>query len=459
MKCPYCGNECPDGALYCDVCKQPLPNVIEDLDPQQKNRQVSSARLRRWIIAGTVLISVVSLAVGTYKLLSWVDNYKLRRLYKYGAYTPTLNLVSMPDGRQGHALVFYGEDGDVVYLPELDKSLSICGGVARLEIADADWFYGDVSEYDYADITFAPILMKASGAQVRLPAINYTVDVPESPLTVTSPEEDGLHVVTSSYEMDLKVVPGSSVYINGTDVTDRVDRAGDFESKVSVRPIGNNTYTIIVRTPHHKETRRDVTIFRQKYDIDIELNEEVSTRSSEDAMTIEGKCEPGAVITVDTPYIPESLVQDMTTGEFSFIAMLEELGDNTISFRASMEGRQDAVVSFTVKYKPTLARYSANAWAMDYDQLRLYYETWEGRVFLCKGPLVDVITGDDGKTYMVMNVNPNGDPKYVILENDTSLTSPTLGPSYSAYADVSGRYYYQENYYPLLVARYIDLTA
>ena len=458
MKCPYCGNECPEGALYCDVCKQPLPTAGVDSE-EQKNKRGKYTRLQRWMIALGALMCVAALAVGSYKLLSWIDSYKLNRLYTRGAYTPTVNLVSMADGRQGHALIFYGEDGDVVYLPEMDKSLSICGGVARLEIADSDWFYQDSGDYDYADITFAPVLMKSSGAQVQLPNVNYTIDVPESPLTVTSPAQDGMRVVTSNYPLELQVVPGSSVYVNGTDVTDRVDRAGAFSARVSVRPIGDNTYTIIVRTPQHKEIRRDVTIYRQAYDIEIELDEEVSTRSNENTMTVKGKCEPGAFISVDTDYMEESLLMDMETGEFSFIAKFDHLGDNVVRFRATMEGREDAVISFTVNYKPTLARYSAGAWAMDYEGLRLYYETWLEKVFLCKGSIVDVINDSDGKQYLIMDVSKSGDPQYVALENDTTLTSPSMGPTYAAYADVSGRYFYRDNYYPLLIARYIDLAS
>ena len=458
MKCPYCGNECPEGALYCDVCKQPLPTAGGDSE-DQKNRRGKRTPFQRWMIALGVLFCIAIVCVGSYKLLSWIDSYKLNKLYTRGAYTPTLNVVSMADGRQGHALIFYGEDGDMVYLPEMDESLSICGGVARLEIADSDWFYSEASEYDYADITFAPILMKANGTQVQLPNINYTIDVPESPITVTSPAQNNTRVVTSSYPLELSVVPGSSVYINGTDVTERVDRAGDFSANVSVKPIGDNTYTIIVRTPKHKEVRKDVTIYRQAYDIDIELDEEVSTRSSENTMTIKGKVEAGAMITVDTDYMEESLMQDIETGEFSFVALLEQLGDNVVRFRATMEGREDAVISCSVYYKPTLARYSANAWAMDYDGLTKYYETWLTKVFLCKGKIVDIINDDEGFQYMIMDVNPSGDAKYVALQNDTTLTSPSMGPTYAAYADVAGRYFYKDRYYPMLIARYIDLSS
>ena len=146
---------------------------------------------------------------------------------------------------------------------------------------------------------------------------------------------------------------------------------------------------------------------------------------------------------------------DVSTGEFSFIAKFDHLGDNVVRFRATMDGRQDAVISFTVNYKPTLAQYSANAWKMDYEQLRKYFENWIERVFLCKGTIVDVFT-EEGVEYMVMDVGTSGEQQLVILENYTGI-SPSIGPRYAAYADVTGRHFYQSNYYPMLAARYMDL--
>lgn len=454
MKCPYCENICADDALYCDVCKQPLPTDTQAAEKKKERAQRST--LQKVLIALCWVACFMIVGIGIYKLVFWIDSYKITRLYTRGAYTPTLSEISMSDGRKGHALVFYGEDGDLIYLPEMDKSLSICGGVARLEIADSDWFTEEVSEYDYADISFAPVLVREDGTQVQLPIVNYSIDVPTSPLEVISPASNDLSVVTSSYPLQIQVVPGSELFVNGEDLTNRLDRSGAFSGEVSVQPIGDNTYTVIVRTPAHKETRQDITIYRKQFDIEIELDNEVSTNSSANTMPVSGTCEPGAAISVDTDYIEESLQMDMNTGKFSFIAKFDKLGDNVVRFRASMEGRDDAVISFTVNYKPTLAQYSAKAWKMDYPQLSVYFENWLERIFLCEGSMIDKFTGDDGVEYLVMDVGTDGVQQLVILQNYTTI-SPSLGPKYTAYADVTGRYFYQNQYFPMLAARYMDL--
>ena len=455
MKCPYCGNNCADEALYCDICKQPLPT--KEGAPENNSERVQRSRLQKILIVLCWVACFAILAVGIYKLVFWIDSYKITRLYTRGAYTPTLNEVTMEDGRKGHALIFYGEDGDMVYFPELDKSLSICGGIARLEVADSEWFGSEAGDYDRADIEFAPVLMKQDGTQIQLPVVSYSIDVPASPLNVVSPASNDISVVTSIYPLEIQVVPGSSLFVNGEDLTERLDRSGAFSGEVSVQPIGENTYTVIVRTPRHKETRHDITIYREQFDINIELDDTISTQSSDTAMEVTGTVEPGAFISVETPYIEESLQLDMNTGKFAFIAKLDKLGENIIRFRATMEGRDDAVISLAVNYKPTLAQYSAKAWRMDYDQLKLYFENWLERVFLCKGSFVDKFT-DEGTEYMVMDVGRDGTQQLVVLENQTSI-SPSLGPVYSAYAHVTGRYYYGDKYYPMLCSLYMDLEG
>ena len=462
MKCPYCGSSFAGNPQYCPNCKQPLSRARTEPEPQRRGddrpQRTQYTRPQRWLIGVACAACAVLMVVGIYRVVYWASSYRLTRLYTRGEYTPTINAVEMSDHRQGHSIVFYGSDGDQIFLPELNRSMTISGGVARTSIADADWFSGDVSAVEAANVSLSPVLIDETGSRTQLPNVEFTVDVPDSPLEVISPAEDGERIVTGLYLLELQVVPGSSVSVNGQDVTDMVDRSGLLSQNVNVYPIGDNVYTIVVRTPQHHETRREVRIYREAFDIEIELSSSVAYTSSNDVMAITGSIEPGATLTVETPYVEDSLSVDPATGDFRFIAQFTSFGDNTVRFRASMEGREDAVVSLTIDYQPTLAAYSAQAWAMDYDQLRRLYEQWNGQVFLCEGPIIDSFE-EEGATYLVMNVGTEASPQLVILENRSAATDIRFGRSYTAYADVSGRHMYEAEYYPMLVARYMDLTA
>lgn len=463
MKCPYCGSEFNGNPQYCPSCRQPLSRARRSADETETQSHQPSKREQRtaaqkWLIGVSCVLCATLMCFGLYKVVFWASNYRLTRLYTRGEYTPTVNQVTMDDRRIGHTIVFYGEDGDQIFLPELQRSLSISGGVARVTIADADWFDTDVSEIEAANVSLSPVLVDEKGMRTQLPGLKLTVDVPDSPLNVVSPAKDGLSIVTARYLLELEVVPGSTVLVNGEDVTDTVDRSGLLSQNVNVYPIGDNVYTIIVRTPKHHETRHEITIYREAFDIDLELDTTVENTSSNEIMTISGTAEPGATITVETPCEENSLTHDPETGRFQFIARFDSFGDNIVRFRASMEGKKDAIISMTVNYKPTLAKYSKLAWKMDYDQLKKLYEQWAGQVFLCEGPIIDLFTEND-TTYLVMDVGKEGVQQLVILENRSTTRSPNLGRSYTAYAHVNGRHMYNAQYYPMLTALYVDLTT
>jgi hypothetical protein len=97
-----------------------------------------------------------------------------------------------------------------------------------------------------ANVTVAAMLLYQNGDKRILPALSFEVIAPESPITVVSPESEDLAVNTSIYPLEVQVVPGSTVTVNGKDVTDIVDQAGFLSVNVNVYPIGDNTYTIIV---------------------------------------------------------------------------------------------------------------------------------------------------------------------------------------------------------------------
>lgn len=445
MKCPNCGREIRRGAAVCPLCGF-----------ERKTR--ASNPLRALIVVLSWMVALAIVFVGVYKLYFWIDSYKLNKLYTRGSYTPSVTEITLDDGRAGHAITYYGKDGDEVFFEDLDRTVAFSGGVARLEIPDSDWFGADIESVESANITVAAMLLYQNGDKRILPALTFEVIAPESPITVISPESDDVAVNTSIYPLQVQVVPGSTVTVNGKDATDIVDQAGLMSYNVDVYPIGDNTYTIIVDTPGHKQARRDILIYRAQMEIGVEVSASTPTTYSSNIVTISGKCDPGATISVDTDYVDGSIADDLSTGEFSFIAKLSTYGKNTVRFRASMEGKADSVISLIITYKPTIDEYSRKAWKMDYSTLCELFEQWTGRIFKCEGEVVDIVYEDDVQ-YVIMDVGTEGVQQLVVLENQSSLGMPTRGKVYVAYADVTGRHMYNTHYYPMLVARFMDLKT
>lgn len=445
MKCPKCLNKIENDVDICPICGAHI-------------RSRGQTALRIAVAAVSWVIVLAILGLGIYKLYFWVDTYRFDKQYTRGAFAPSVAEVTMDDGRAGHSITYYGNDGDRIFFEDLKKTVMFSGNVAQIEIPDSYWFGSSVEENESADVSIAATVFYENGDKRRLPALEFTVQAPESPLVMISPKQDDLSVNTSIYPLEAEVVPGSKVTVNGKDVTDIVDRSGLLSVNVNVFPVGDNTYTVIVKTPDHRETRKDITIYRAEMEIAVELDSNTPTESNTNIVTISGKCDPGAIITVDTDHVENSVTQNDASGAFSFIAELSVIGDNVVRFRASEPGKADSVISLTINYLPTLDEYSRKAWAMDYTSLYRLFEQWMGRIFLCEGEVVDVIHDGDVQ-YVIMDVSTEGDPQLLVLENLSSIGTPSRGKEYSAYADVSGRYMYDGHYYPMLKARYMDVKT
>ena len=466
MICPYCGKRTPDNSEYCAVCGFPL-----DQQEAQENQAAGTGRqpmdagvwqarvipiLRTTIIVLLWILSLTILGYGVYKVYYWRQSVEIAEWYESGMTPmPTLEAVEMADGRQGHVITFFGEDGDMIYIEELKRSFLVVGGEARVEIADSYWFETASEEVQSADIALTPIQTFVDGGKQLLPVVYFSVDVPVSPLTIISPSEEQGPILSAEYQVEFEVVPGSTVLVDGVDVTDLVSSLGEVSVNVAVYPQGENPISILVKTAHHKEARADIVLYRQPMEIDLAVAINTAKTSVLDAMTIRGTVDPKAKVSVDTAYQEGSLTQD-ADGDFSFIAMFDHIGYNPVTFRAKQDGKADSVISFEVYYLPTLNEYSRKAWSMDYKQLTQCWDIWAGRIFKCTGTVAAVLATEP-QQILVLDVSQDQSGQYIIIENLSNLSVIEPGGRFDFYADVSGtRREYNGRNYPYLIGRYAN---
>ena len=447
MVCPRCGATIRASMRTCARCGLPLS--YQDKVADNDKLPLKTLVFRSLMVLAAFLVTLVIAVAIVVPLRIRAENKRITREYV----NQVVETVTLDSGYKGHAFTFFGKDGDCVYINELGQSFMFVGGIARVEVPDYVWFDEDPTDTANSTITFSPIYVSATGKKTRIPVFSVEVDVPEAPIAVSQPTSQRTTVITSQTGLSLNVVYGSQVIINGEDVSAKVDRSGNLNLTLNIAPIGDNNISILVRTPHHREARRDLVFYREEMEINLEVASSVQYISRLNYMTISGTSEPGAFISVDSDYERDSLKVDEVTGKFSFRAKFSTYGKNLVIFRASMEGKKDSVVSFYVDYLPAKAEYTRNAWQMDYTQLSRYYEQWHGRVFLCMGRIVANYT-DSGVTYSVMNVGNDADVKLVALINESNMGQFLVGQEYALYADVEGRLFYDNAYIPLLTARY-----
>lgn len=362
--------------------------------------------------------------------------------------TPTIR-----DDLAAHTVIIPGEEGQRITIRELRTSAIVTGGYATFDIPDHIW-YDDYEDYlqETMPITLTPFVITDTGKQKPLEAIHYEIDIPLSPIELSTPDSPYQVVSTAMYNIVFYVREGSTVLINDEDYSDLVNtEGGKVNYNATVQPIGENTFHIVVRSQYCRENSMTVTLYREKQSIPLDLASDIATSTSKNYMTVRGTTLPGAVVKVLSPYVDLDITNTPTDGSFSFKANFDKIGNNTIIITVDYPGKETTRVEHTVYYVPNIDDYSRKAWdiATQYTDLMENLDARKARsqIYVCKGVITSIDTTKPQRAFM--NVGTEESPLMIYVEN-SSKTTWEVGKSYRLYGDAYGMY----DSKPWLVVRY-----
>lgn len=381
------------------------------------------------------------------------------------------------DGLPAHTLTIYGKENATVYLREMQSTYVIADGKVEVTVPDYMWYDTESSTYatpvesDTMDVTITPFIRYSQeGDQYQLDPIEFTVDVPLSPIHLLKPTTVRAEVGVSIFEVSINVQKGSTVIIDGTNVSTLIRETGNVSKNVQVLPVGDNTISISVKSKYCRENKMEVTLYRAPQEIPLELdatvlvewnyepitNEKYAAASEDERAkmqrpSISGTTLPGATITVEFPH--ENLTVDSVTGSFSFNPLFSKLGNNDVVIRASYEGKADSVITHTVYYMPNPDIYTRRAWDLDaqYTDLINYINIRKGTIYTGTGTVERIISSTPQMA--IMNIGSETFEKLVMIEN-SSKTTWEVGTRYKIYGDAYGLY----DNMPRLTVRYTYLA-
>ena len=363
--------------------------------------------------------------------------------------------ASMQDDLAAHTIMIPGEEGTQIYIRELRLSYEVSGGYATVEVPDHLW-YDDFQDYLQSTMTvvITPSQKMPNGQQKPLPTISYDVDIPLSTIELLSPDITRLEVSVMMYTIVFRVQENSTVYINNENLTDMVNLDGEVTYNATVQPIGDNLFVISVRSQHCRENKVSLVLYRAKQEIPLDLASDTSQRSSSKNMMISATTIPGSVVNVQTPHTDLDITHIDATGSFSFYAVFDHIGYNTITVTADYPGKEQSVLNHVVYYVPPAAEYTRTAW----DVLDNYADLLannamrvsQTRNYVCKGTIERIVS--EKPQLAIMNVGTVSQPRYVLLENNTRNTW-LAGAYYRIFGDAYGMY----DDMPRLQARYTYL--
>ena len=362
--------------------------------------------------------------------------------------------ASLLDDVAAHTIMIPGENGTTIYIRELHASYVVVDGYATVEVADHTWYDNLEGTLDETmDVTLTPFLKTSTGRQTPMPAITYPIIVPTSQITLESPDSLRTNVSTTMYTIRIVVDPGSRVFVNGVDCSDTVSsETGEMSYNATVQPIGDNVFNISVRSQYCRENNIAVVLYREPQEIPLDLAVGTYGTTDQKVMKVTATTLPGAYVEVTTPHSDLNITDLDKTGKFTFNAIFDKIGDNTISISSSFPGMRTSVVNHVVYYLPPASEYTKKAWpltAEGYSELlsNISVRTAKGQVYVVTGVVQYSVS--EKPQMVVINTSEDGKSQPVLVQNYTKI-SWKVGNYYRIYADAFSTY----NSMPWLNARY-----
>lgn len=306
-----------------------------------------------------------------------------------------------------------------------------------------------------------PYLKTKAGEQEKMDTIQYTVEVPESPLVLITPDTGYAKTNDDRYTLRFRVDKNSTVKVNDNDYTSYINTLQDGEVNITldIQPQHENKFVIETSCRYYRKNVKTVIIDRDPVTINIHLDKTMSDRSVEKVMQVRGSTLPGANLVVKSKYQNLDLSQMAASGDFSFEAIFDKIGDNEIIIQVSSDlVSEPTIYTKTIYYMPPAKEYSQMAWSMnkDYDYSDYLNQTElrikKTQVYVCRGVITEIISSNPQLAIMELSDTADASGKNarkVMLENKSTETW-VVGNLYRIFADAYGTY----NSYPRLTARY-----
>lgn len=423
-----------------EIMPEPAAGYVQSGKGGRRGKRIKIYRhgfLRRFgkIIAVLLVIAALGAAGYEYVYKPYEERRHATSLKENVIITP-----SILNDMAAQVILLPGEDGQSYWITELKNSYPVSGGYATIEVANYKWYeHLENIEEESVTATLTPYLVTAAGERKRMEQITFEVEVPESTLELITPVTLATTTYRQLYEIQVRVRKGSTVTVNQEDYTPLVNSDGLLTFQAQISP-GDNPFVITARAQYCREKTETLVITRPKQDIRLDLAADIATRYSSQTMKITGNTVSWANIDIKSPYQNLDTTELETKGIFSFEAVFNKIGTNTIVIEATAAGCNPSIVEHDVYYVPVADVYTRKAWSMK-DQYTDYLNNAEKRIlntqiYQCDGTIVEIVSKNPQMGVMELS---DGSGRKLLLTNNTYDTW-MVDSVYRVFADAYGLY-------------------
>ncbi|MBE3100655.1 MAG: zinc ribbon domain-containing protein [Firmicutes bacterium] len=340
-------------------------------------------------------------------------------------------------------------NGELVEL--FGETLPVVDGRAELTILDNQFNIEEFEKIDGELDVALDLVIKADGYSNRQETIQLKIPIPYAPLTIVSPSSKEAIIDGDSYQLVIKVEPGAEVFIDDNNYSHLVDEEGQLSVKLEVPNLSEIKYVLRVSARGFEDTIDEVMLRRRQMEFPLVINQTVPIKvTTEEWVEITGNTNPEAILKTNLE-VREAPEIDAITGDFKLYVKATSLGYTPLTLTASLEGKEDSILSLVIDRHVDESVYTSTAWAAVYDDLKAYPDLQTGKVFAFTGTIKEISSTGTIST-LIVNISSEGEEQLLNVVYWGSF-SYTIGQKIRLFGNRWGN----ENGVPNILAKHIYL--
>jgi hypothetical protein len=437
MQCPSCGTRNNYYHHYCYFCGNALPTRQKDdltdehtnkfpypYDYTDENDEIPLKRYKKtqtprfslnYLKFLTFLFVFSLLMFGVYRLFLFLSEMLITGQETAERVTATAIVEStIFEGSPSQRIIVHTNTGEAV--EALGRRFPVRDGKAEMVFDNAYLHsrFPSAETQKGIEISFDIIVYK-DGTAAYKETLNFTMEMPQAPLTLIQPEQGQAIVDGETYRLVFTVSEGSTVFINGDDFTDLLDDSGRFQKDLTVSDVPESTYEIRVIKRGFKDTTVNIVLKREEQIVPLTLDMELPIKAEGDSVIIRGRTHPKAQITTDLELIGVPTINP-ETGAFSIEVKSGRPGLSAGVLTSTSNDGKISQVDIVIFRTMTEAEYTRRAWKPDFPELFAHPNLHNGQIFLFTGTISKVILYGDKNVFTVNVSDGPANPQHILVE-------------------------------------------
>lgn len=354
------------------------------------------------------------------------------------AQAPTVNIKQDENGTDYYECVFYGQPGDSVYLAIKNQYYSFDeSGQYTIPLYLSDFVDSATPLENTYSATLTYRYRQSSGQESELTLANPLIfNIPATQIKLISPEVNSQEIYEENYSVIFKVTTGSTVLVNGRDITSSVNSQGRATYNVTLGPGSSEELNIQATAPYHSTATQTISVNRSPLNVNFTISANTPRSVSSATVEISGVVDTGATLSCADYTLTNPEINPLT-GAYRVTVQLPNYGSHRIILTATTEDGQTSTLAHTVLYLPNEDQYTRDVWVYD-PAIASNPSRYIGRNYLLNG--VDVIEIlDSPGTIFTVNMGTDEAPEYLAVEYYGSRNIQP-GDTYRIFGQVIGSY-------------------